>query len=204
MNEGSGVLVFWILVPLFVAVGLHLILYSRRRKKILAVFANEHQFFINPEYEKELQMKLDNCFTLEGEGLVRSFGQLSSLVEGESVWLFRAVELLDVNPHAQSCSTHFNRIAAIFDLSNDHDEFFLLDKSMQASQKLPKSKPANPEIIEIAKQTVVSCEARHTLSITLKHGHGLIYFEPLVTGGETNADVNSLYCIAKTMSEKLS
>ena len=204
MNEGSGSLVFWILVPLFMAVGLYLIWYSRRRKKMLEAFAKAHQLCIRPEHEKELQKTLDSCFSLNDKGLVRSFGQLSSLVGGESIWLFRAVELLDLNPHAQSDSTHFSRIAALFDISTDHDEFFVLDKSMQASKRLPRSKSPNPNVIEISKRIAKSCKARHLLSMTLARGHGLIYFEPLVTGGEKISDVNSLYCIAKNMSEKLS
>lgn len=204
MNEGSGTLVFWILALLFAAVGLYLYWYSRRRKKMLETFAKIHQLRIRPDYEKELQRTLDTCFALEDEGLVRSFGQLSSLVDGESIWLFRAVELLDLNPHAQSYSTHFSRIVALFDISKDHDEFFVLDKSFHANKRPSGSKSPNPNIIEISKQIAKSCKARQPLSMTLKRGHGLIYYEPSVTGGETINDVNSLYCIAKNMREKLS
>lgn len=121
---------FWILVPLFVAVGLYLIWYSRRRKKMLEAFAKNHQLRIRPEYTKELQKRLDSCFPLEDRGVVRSFGQLSSPVGGEPVWLFRAVELLDLNPHAQSYSTHHPRIVAVFDIPADLGEFFVLDNSM--------------------------------------------------------------------------
>jgi len=204
MNEGSGAVVFWILVPLFAAVGFYLFWYSRRRKKMVEMFAKNHQLRIRPDYEKELQKTLDTFFSLKDDGLVRSFGQLSSLVEGESIWLFRAVELLDLNPHAQSYSTHFPRIVALFGNSTEHEEFFVLDKSMQTRQRLPGSKSPNIKVSEIAKQTAVSCKARHPLSVTVTRGHGLIYFEPLVTGGETISDVNSLYCIAKNMCERLS
>jgi hypothetical protein len=204
MNEGSGAVVFWILVPLFVAVGLYLLWYSRRRKKMIQMFAKIHQFRIRPEVEKELQKTLDTFFSLKDDRLVRSFGQLSSLVEGESIWLFRAVELLDLNPHAQSYTTHFSRIVALFETSTEHEEFFMLDKSKQAKQRLPRLKSPNTKIAEIVKLTAASCKARHPLSVTITRGHGLIYFEPLVTGGETIGDVNSLYCVAKGMCEKLS
>jgi len=204
MNEGSGAVVFWILVPLFVAIGLYLIWYSRRRKKMLEAFAKMHQLRIRPEYGKELQEALDTFFSLEEDGLVRRFGQLSSLVEGESVWLFRAVELLDRNPHARSSSTHFPRIVALFETSTAHEAFFILDKFMQARQQLPESKPPGTKVAEIVKQTATACKARHPLSVTVTRGHGLIYFEPFVTGGETINDVNSLYCVAKGVCEKLS
>jgi len=203
MNEMSGVVVLWILVPLFIAVGLYLFQYTRRRKKMLEAFAKMHQFRVRPEYEKELQKTLDSCFSLNEEGLVRSFGQLSSLVHEDHIWIFRAVELLDLNPHAQSYSTHFSRIVALFDAPPGHEEFFVLNKSMQAIQRLPRSKPPNPKVTETTKRIAVYCMARHPLSVTVTHGQGLIYFEPLVTGGETINDVNSLYCIAKGMQEKL-
>lgn len=204
MNEGSGALVFWILVPFFLLVGLYLIWYSRRRKKMLEAFASMHQFRIRSDNKEKLQKTLDSFFLLENQGLVRSFDQLSSIVDAGQICLFRAVELLDLNPHAQSQSTHFSRIVALFDIAASHDEFFILDRSMQPRQRLPGPKSTDPKVTEISKQIAKSCNARHPLSVTLKRGHGLIYFEPLVTGGETIGDLNSLYCIAKEMCEKLS
>jgi hypothetical protein len=203
MNQGSSALVFGILVPLFIAVGLYLIWYSRRRKKMLDVFAKTHQLSIRPEHADELQKTLDSCFSLKDKNLVRSFDRLSSLIDGGSIWLFRAVELLDLNPHGQSYSTHFPRIAALFEVSAGYDEFFLLDKSMRARQRLPEPDDVDAGVVEITKKIAASCNARHALSVTLAHGHGLIYFEPLVTGGETISDVAVLYGIAKNMRAEL-
>jgi hypothetical protein len=98
MNNSSGALVMWILVPLFVALGLYLVWYSRRRKNMFEAFANTHQFHISQDHDAELQNILKRCFSIEEKGLVRSFDQLSSLVDGTPIWLFRAVELLDLNP----------------------------------------------------------------------------------------------------------
>jgi hypothetical protein len=169
---------------------------------MLEAFAKAHRFRVRPEYEKEFQKTLDSSFSLNEDGLVRSFGQLSSLVHDGHIWIFRAVELLDLNPHAQSYSTHFSRIVALFDAPPGLDDFFMLNKSMQAIQRLPRSKPPNPEVTDATKRVAVSCKARHPLSVTVTHGQGLIYFEPLVTGGETIDDVDCLYCIAKGMHEK--
>jgi len=204
MNEGSGALVWWILVPLFTAVGLYLVWFSRRRKKMFETFAKTHQLRIRPERKEELLKTLDSCFSLQDEDLTRSFDQLSSVIDGGSIWLFRAVELLDLNPHGQSYSTHFSRIVALFSVSTDQDEYFVLDRFMQARQRLTRSSAPNRHVTEMAKLAAASCNARHPLSVTLSHGHGLIYFEPLVTGGETMSDLNSLYCIANKLREELS
>lgn len=204
MNEGSGALVFWILIPLFGAVGLYLLWYSRRRKKMLESFTKTNQFLFRPEQKNALQKTLDCCFSLKQESMVRSFGQLSSPVEKESIKLFRTVELLDLNPHARSNSTHFSRIAALFKIPKIYEEFFILDKSMQARRRIPDSRPINPDVLQQSKQIAAECEARHTLSVTLGSGYGLIYFEPIVTGGETMSDVNCLYCIAKSLRKAFS
>jgi len=202
MNESSNPLVWWILIPLFTAVGLYLVWYARRRKAMFQAFSKKHHLPIRPERREELQKTLDSCFSLKNKNLVRSFDQLSSIIDARPICLFRSVELLDLNPYARSDSTHFPRIAALFSVSENHDEFFILDKSMQAVSKLPGSKNLNPDVSSITKQVAASCNARHPLSVTLARGHGLIYFEPLVTGGETLNDIEILYFISKKMNEK--
>ena len=196
MNGGPANLVMWILAPLFGMIGLYLLWYLRRRRHMLAAFARNHSFPMRSGQGAELQETLDRCFSLNDEGMVRSFGQLSSLIEATPVWIFSVVELLDLDPYASAYSTNFTRIVALFDIANDYDEFFLLDKAMQASPALPGSQPPDQDLSTMAGQTVEDCHARHTLSVTLRRGYGLIYFEPLVTGGESLDDIESLYCIA--------
>lgn len=203
MNEGTDYLVLWILLPIFMALGVYLAWYSLRRKKMLESFAEMHSLRMKPEYREELERILDKCFSLKKEGLVRSFGQLSSIINGGSVWIFRAVELIDNNPHGQSEFTHFARIVALFDISPDYEEFFLLSKSMQVTQRIPGAGQPDPKVIELVKRVVVDCNARHVISVTLRCGYGLIYFEPLVTGGERLNDIDALYTIARNMCENL-
>ena len=202
MNSGSETLVFWILIPLFVAIGIYLLWYMKRRKRMLLQFAKDNGFNIKQKHEEKLQERLDSCFSLEDPGLIRSFGQVSNIIEKGSVLFFQTVELLDLNPHAQAYSTHFNRIAALFETHKTLDEFFLLDKSMRPQHRLPTQKTSNPKIAEISRQIAKSCNASHTLSVTLRNGYGIIYFEPLVTGGESMQDIVSLSCIAANMQQE--
>ena len=199
----SGATVAWILIPLFVAVGLYLVWYSARRRKMLEAFARSHQLFIRPEHLEPLDKTLKACFSLEGEGVVRSFGQLSSLVDGDGVWLFRAVELLDLNPRGATSSTHSPRIAAVFDVPADLDEFFLLDRSMRVTPRRPGSGDPRADVVEMSRRIAQSCQGRHMLSVTLSGGHGLIYFEPLVVGGESQGDIDVLYQMAQKMRDEV-
>jgi hypothetical protein len=137
MNETPNGLVFWILIPAFLAVGIHLILYSRKRKKMVELFAKNNQLNIRPERKKEVQGILDTYISSSDAELLRTFDQISSLILGGEIWLFRAVELFDVNPRIKSPATHFPRIAALFEVSAEWDDFFLLDKNMRATNRLP-------------------------------------------------------------------
>jgi hypothetical protein len=201
MSEDSGLLVAWILLPLFAAVGLYLVWYTRRRRRMLLAFAASHGLIARPETTDTLQKTLDQL--MASSEIVRSFDQISSPIHGNSVWLFRAVELLDLAPRSQSQSTHFARIAALFDAPAANDEFFLIDRSGQVRPMRPGAGAPDPRVAEIAKRAGASCDARHPLSVTLAHGHGLIYFEPLVTGGESLSDLDALYRIAGKIRDEL-
>jgi hypothetical protein len=202
VSQDSGALVWWILVPVFAAVGLYLIWYSRRRKKMLEAFARMHRLRERPDRVEDTQQTLDRCFSLTEKAMARSFGQLSSLIDGGPVRLFRVVELLDLDPHARSYSTHFSRIAALFEVPAALDAFFVLDGSRQVHPRAG-SPPPDPEVAAVVRRIVRSGPARHPLSVTLARGHGLIYFEPLVTGGERAADIDALYRVAQRLHAEL-
>ncbi len=192
MNESSDMLVLWILGPLFLAVGIHLLWYTRRRKKMLEAFAKTRSLRVRPERKEALRKTLEHCFSIKRDGLVRRFDQLSDPADGGSFLLFRAVELLDLNPHGQAHNTHSPRMTALFDVPTHHDELFLLDRSMRAAARLPASRAPDPDVAELARRAATSAGARHPLSVTLAGGKGLIYYEPLLTGGETMGDVDAL------------
>jgi hypothetical protein len=109
------------------------------------------------------------------------------------------VELLDLNPGTKAYSTHFTRIIALFRITTDVNEFFGLNKSLQITQKISGSDTLSPDVETVTKHITLSCNAPHNISITFAHGHGLIYFEPMITGGESLQDIECLYCIAKKM-----
>ena len=197
-------MVFRILIPLLLAVGAILVWHARRRRKMVETFAETHGFALCPELEESVQRILDHYFALEDPGVVRSFGQLASLVEGEKVRLFRTIERLDLNPPSSASATHFPRLAALFDVSTEYDDFFLLDASLNPTRRGSGAPKPDPRAVTLVKKVATACNPRHTLSITLTHGHGLIYFEPVVTGGETERDLQCLYQIARQLQQQLS
>ena len=126
---------WWLLILLLVAVGVYLLWYAKRRKKMLETFAQARGLTIRPELASSIQQTLDHYFSLEDPGVVRSFCQLAGIVDGDTVRLFRAIELLDLSPHSSASSTHFSRIAALFEVSTEYDDFFLLDVSLKPTRR---------------------------------------------------------------------
>ena len=201
MSEASAGSIVWIIGTAFAAVGFYLVWYSQRRKKMLTAFAAEHGFAIDRNSTAKLEHSLANCLRFGIAGIAREFGQLSTLVVAGTVQIFRAVELIDLSQDTQPDSTHFSRIAALFDISQEYDEYFLLSNSQGISNLHPIHDSPDTIAVQVATDIARSCEARHTLSITLRNGKGLLYFEPTVTGGENKADLEALYCIAKAMKD---
>jgi hypothetical protein len=193
----------WILVAAFVAVGIHLLLYARRRKKMLRDFARRHLLTVSEDYREHVQDILDRCFQLEQSGLVRSFSRISEVVQADGVWIFRAIELLRLRPSGNSRRDYSNRLAAVFAVDSSHQEFFLLDRSGQAVSRVPGAQPPDAAVTEVVQEAVRSCDAKHPLSVTLSDGQALIYFRPLIVGGEKPADIDAIYCLAREMGRKL-
>lgn len=131
MSDGFSGSVLRILGSAFAAVGLYLIWYSRRRKRMLAVFAAEHGFSRNRMGAAQLERLLSECLSFNVAGIVREFGQLSNSVDAGSIAIFQAVQLIDLSPDTQPNSTHFSRLAALFDIAPEYDEYFLLRSSQE-------------------------------------------------------------------------
>jgi hypothetical protein len=201
MSEALTLSIGWIIGAVFAAVGLYLVWYSQRRKKMLTTFAAKHSFAIDGNRTAKLEHSLAQCLRVGIPGIVREFGQLSTPVDAGSVQIFRAVELIDLSPNTQPDSTHFSRIAALFDIAQEYDEYFLLRKSREVANLHPFHESLDTNAVQVAADIALSCEARHTLSVTLRRGKGLAYFEPTLTGGENKADIDALYCIAKGMKD---
>ncbi|MFW6198629.1 MAG: hypothetical protein ACOC5E_02275 [Acidobacteriota bacterium] len=194
--------VFWILVPVFVAVGIYLIWYTRRRKRLLRTFADRHGLRVEPALEDEVQTTLDRCFGLEADGLVRTFGQLSSVVDAGPVRIFRTVELLDLNPHGRASNPHHPRIAALFSVPEGREEFFVMDPSGEVRTILPDAGAPAADVAAATRRALDACGARYPVSVTVASGHAVVYLIP-PTGRDTQGDIDAIHCIARSLRTQL-
>jgi len=203
MTQGNPELVFAILVPVLLAVGVYLLWYSRRRNELMKAFASSHGLAVHAELAAGLEERLTRLFDFDRTMMVRSFGQLKNIVKDGDILIFNGVELLSLTPLTRSNNTHFSRIAALFPISGKHSGFFDVDKSGAIISRVPGEIRPDENTAQIVKRTVAEAGARHSLSATFKGGYGLIYFEPLVTGGENIADLDCLLRLTRLLKSAL-
>ncbi len=193
-----------ILVPAFVLVGLWLLIYSRRRSRMLKSFATRHALVYRPGEDGGLEQELNRAFALPLP-LGRDFSRVRDIAEGEGVRLFRVTEALDLNPYGQAQNTHFGRIAVFMAADTDADLFFRTRGPRKIDFVLPGETGRNQAdgTFRTLRQILADNPPPCTLSVTIRNGRFLAYLEPLVTGGEKEPDLGYLYRLATMIRQAL-
>jgi hypothetical protein len=192
--------IFWILVPIFLAVGLYLVWYSRRTRRMISDFASAKNLTYHGGDDGQLAAVLDEALRFERPGVVRSFGQIRDIVyDDDTVVLFRTVELLDLSPYGSSQSTHQGRVAATFEVSDRHDLFVLVHPDLQCQSRVGSESAIPEEDVATIRGALEKRPPRCPLSVTLKRGRGLVYLEPRVTGNVKPEDLNYLIATGRDL-----
>lgn len=195
--------VFWILGPAFLLVGLYLLWYSGQTRRKIRRFSLENRL----DYRKDagrLSEILDTTFELDRPGLVRTFSGIRDVVDcGDTVALFRGVELLDLNVHGSADHSHHARVAVTFETSGDDDLFLLIDPDARCRSVLGRTLDPDLETLTAIREVVEGRPPRCPLSLTLRSGRGLLYLEPTVTGSVKPEDLEYLMRTARMLKSKL-
>jgi hypothetical protein len=195
--------VFWLLVPIFVAVGVYLIWYSRRTRRLVVDFARGKGLQYHQSDGGQLAGVLDSALSLEQPGLVRSFDRIRDIVyDQDTIALFRTVELLDLNPHGTSESTHHSRVAVTFEVPQQHDLFALVSPDLGCRSRLGSASGVPEEAVGMIRNALQGRPPRCPLSVTLKRGRGLVYLEPLVTGSVRSEDLDYLIAVGRAIRKE--
>lgn len=195
--------VFLILVPIFVLVGLWLIIYSRRRGRLIKNFGTAKGLSYRPVDDGTLEQILNIAFALPAP-LGRDFSRIRDIVEDGNVHMFRVTEGLDLSPYGMPQNTHAGRIAVYLDTGHDGELFFLAKNAQEIRYILPReTSPTDPEF-EKMKDVILEFPPPHMLSVTVMGGKFLAYFEPTLTGSEKASDLDYLYNLATRVKSALS
>ena len=196
--------VFLILVPIFVLIGLWLIIYSKRRGRLVKTFGQTKGLFYHPKDDGTLEQALNRAFTLKAP-LGRDFSRIRDIVEDGDIRLFRVTEALDLSPYGMPQNTHYGRIAAFCETQKDLEFFFLAKNAQEIKYILPQGShqiAADPIFTKL-KQAIKKNPPPHELSVTIMRGKFLAYLEPMLTGSEKERDLNYLFDLAKIVKNTL-
>ncbi len=200
--EGSP-LVFVLLGVAFAAVGIHLVVYSRRRAAVLRRFARSRGLRFEARDDGSLERQLDRAFGIEDPGCARAFGQIRDIVSLPNAKLFRAVELSDLNPHASVESSHHARAAVLFPGHPTWSVILHVTADLAVHQRHPRERgEADVGLRRLFEQAGVAAPP-HPLSLTFMRGWGLAHLEPAVTGSVTEAQLTYLADLAARFSSTL-
>jgi len=193
-----------ILIPIFVLIGLWLLIYSRRRSNLVKGFGAKKRLLYRHKDDGTLEQALNRAFALTAP-LGRDFSRIRDIVEDDGICLFRVTEALDLSHYGMPQNTHFGRIAVFFETKKDLESFFLVKNAQEIKLIIPKDShriAADPTFVKL-KQIINDNPPSHTISVTLMRGQFLAYLEPMVTGSEKERDLNDLFDLAKTVKRSI-
>ena len=193
-----------ILTPIFVLIGIWLLIYSKRRSHLVKRFGKTKGLFYRHEDDGTLEQALNRAFTLAAP-LGRDFSRIRDIVENDGICLFRVTEALDLSYYGMPQNTHFGRIAVFFNTEKDLELFFLAKNAQEIKHVLPKDSNhiATDPVFTNIKQIINDNQPPHMLSVTLMRGKFLAYLEPMLTGSEKKNDLNYLFELAKNVKRSI-
>ncbi len=203
-THGDAALVWLILVPLFLGVGVWLLIYSRRRSDLLRRFAQRHGLIYRPKDGGGLEKTLCEALRLKPP-CGRAFFRLRDIVSDTRVTLARLTEALDLSPYGTPQSTHHARTAALFDAPEAADLYFQVTRDGKYVWRHPeRDAPGGDRYFEAAFDAVASRPPPHPLSVTCMNGQGLVYLEPPLVGSEKEPELQYLLELARKLRQALS
>ena len=146
METEGNPLVFILLGAAFAAVGVHLFFWSRRQSRKFKVFARSRGLTYRPRDDGRLETDLNAALALEEPGLARTFGQVRDVVKLDGSTLFRAAELLDLNPWAEAETSHHARTAVFFDAPDAPSDIFSITPDLDVRQRYPREGDSAGEV----------------------------------------------------------
>lgn len=192
MEMHGNMWVFVILGVAFAAVGVHLVLWSRRQSSRIENFARSHGLgYEARDSAGHLEREVNSCVALEEPGLARAFDRFRDLVSLNGGKLFRAVELLDLNPWGDTENTHQARTAVFFDAPHYPAGIFSVTPTLAVEQRYPRNQSAANQVRALLERASVR-PPPCPLSLTLMRGHGLAYLEPTMVGSLTEEHLRYL------------
>jgi hypothetical protein len=184
-------LVFVILGVAFLAVGMHLLFWSRGQSRLIRGFAESKGLVYRAAGVDGLEERVNACVAFDEPALTRTFGQFGDVVSLGHGTLFRAVELLDLTPWGRAEYVQKSRVAVVFPFRSDISGFFMVSPDLAVYQRYPESPSWVDRVQSVLEEGRVA-RPPCPLSLTIMRGQVVAYLEPAVTGAVSRKHLDYL------------
>lgn len=198
MSEGE--LTFWILAPIFLALGVYLFIYGRRRSAMMQRFARANGLSHESRPSDEFEDKLSKTFRIEEPGLGRAFSSVRDLIGDGRVRLFKCIEAHDLNPCGDAESSHSTRIAVLFSVDRAHEHWSWYERGGRRLESSVPAEFADPAVARDLEVILRAHPPQHPLSVTFARGKGLAYLQ-LFYGSEKESDLYYLLKLGRALAD---
>jgi hypothetical protein len=191
MTVEGNPFVLVILAVCFAAVVAFWFFWSRNQSRVVRRYAESKGLVHHDRDPEGLEARVNACVALDDANLTRTFSRFGDIVSLGRGTLFRAVELLDLNPYGRADYANRSRVGVWFRCPFQHEGFFLVTPALGVHQRYPEEPDHTEDVrgrLEAARVAPPPC----TLSLTLMRDHAVAYLEPTVTGTVTAAHLDYL------------
>jgi len=204
MKAQGNPMIWPILIILFLSIGVHLMIYSSKRRKMLKKFAQKNNLKHIYQDNNDLEIQLNKKLAIKENGFLRTFMKIKDIIGDGEFFLFRGIELRDLNPYGNPETTHKNHIYISFDVPEEIDLFFIMDKNSKVINLYPKDKEIEKdEYLKKIKHIIQNQTNKKNITVSLGRGKALLNTNPLVTGKETEEDLKYLLACGRAIKNSL-
>jgi len=199
MIMNSDQTVFYILIPIFVAVGIYLIIYNKKKSALFKNFSSARGLQYQKKDDGQIERALTEKVKIEESNYVRAISGVKDIVRYGEILIFRCTELLDLDKYGKPQTTHFPRVVLSLNAPQDASVFFIFfPKTGQYKSCYPTDKNLDEDRhFQNIKSLLRELPPPHPVTITLSRGTAFIYLQPLVVGGEKDRELDYLLNLGK-------
>jgi hypothetical protein len=197
--------VFFILIPIFAAVGVYLVAYNRKKSALFKGFSSSRGLQYQKRDDGQIEKALTEKLKIEEPNYTRAISGVKDIIRYGEILIFRCTELLDLYKYGNPQNTHFPRVALSFNAPQDASLFFVFyPKTGEYKSCYPLDKNLNEDkYFQNIKSALQDFPPPHPVTITLSRSMAFIYLEPLIVGGEKEHDLDYLLNFGKKLKEVL-
>lgn len=201
MSASGDPKVFLILIPVFLAAGIYLIIYNKKKSALFKNFSIKEGLSYQKKDDGEIENYLSEKIKIDEPGYVRTISGVKDIIRYGDMIIFRCTELLDLYKYGSPGNTHFPRVVLSFDAEPGASLFFWFDPKRGAyKSKYPPDKDLeNDKYFQAIKTQIKNFPPPHPLTVTLSGGTTFIYMEPLMVGCEKEPDLDYLFDLGKKL-----